>query len=120
MVLDVCSFVDKVKINEGKTKIIYQLPESSSDSSKGNNVLIKSKDRITSGDGARANEMEGKAAISTTTNCTVFDLLNLCGVKTHFVKQQSETEFIAQRCEMIPIEFVTRRIATGSFLRRHK
>jgi phosphoribosylaminoimidazole carboxylase/phosphoribosylaminoimidazole-succinocarboxamide synthase len=113
-------FAEKVKINEGKTKIIYQLPESSPDSSKGNNVLVKSKDRITAGDGARANEMEGKAAISTATNCSVFELLNFCGVKTHFVKQLSETEFIAQRCDMIPIEFVTRRIATGSFLRRNK
>ena len=114
------SYADKVKLNEGKTKIIYQLPDSSPDSANGKNVLIKSKDRISAGDGARANDMEGKAAISTATNCTVFELLNDCGVKTHFIKKYSDTEFIAQKCDMIPIEFVTRRIATGSFLRRNK
>jgi len=43
----------------------------------------------------------------------------LVGVRTHFVRRLSETEFVARHCEMIPLEFVTRRVATGSFLRRN-
>lgn len=40
------------------------------------------------------------------------------GLKTAYVKSAGEKSFIARKCEMIPIEWVTRRLATGSFLRR--
>jgi len=43
----------------------------------------------------------------------------VAGVRTHFIRRLSDTEFLARHCEMIPIEFVTRRVATGSFLRRN-
>lgn len=101
------------QLNEGKTKIIFAARD------KPGFVLIQSKDRITAGDGARAHNLEGKAQISTATTSDIFQLLNNAGVKTHFIRQQSEREFIARGCDMIPIEFVTRRIATGSFLKRN-
>ena len=46
-------------------------------------------------------------------------LYSLQGIKTHYVRQYSDTEFIAKECAMVPLEWVTRRIATGSFLKRH-
>ncbi|XP_070552677.1 multifunctional protein ADE2-like [Ptychodera flava] len=100
------------KLIEGKTKIVYELPN--------NQVLLQSKDRITAGDGARAHDMKGKAAISTATTSKIFELLNNAGIKTHFIKQHTDTAFIGINCDMIPLEFVTRRVATGSFLRRHE
>ena len=45
--------------------------------------------------------------------------LCLAGLKTHFVRQHTETSFVARKCDMIPIEWVTRRVATGSFLKRN-
>jgi phosphoribosylaminoimidazole-succinocarboxamide synthase len=62
----------------------------------------------------------GKAAISTATTCKVFELLNTVGIKTHFKKRASETAFVSVKCDMVPIEWVTRRIATGSFLTRNE
>lgn len=100
-------------INQGKTKEIFDLP------SHPGCVLIQSKDKITAGDGARAHDLAGKAAISTATTCKVFELLNTVGLKTHFVKKVSETSFVAKKCDMVPIEWVTRRVATGSFLKRN-
>lgn len=103
------------KLNEGKTKIVYALPESPN----ADHVLLRSKDRITAGDGARAHDLEGKSEISNETTCAIFELLNACGVKTHFVKKHDASSFVAANCDMIPLEVVSRRLATGSFLRRH-
>jgi len=100
-------------IIEGKTKQILDLPKLPG------TVLVQSKDKITAGDGARAHDLTGKAAISTATTCKVFELLNTVGLKTHFIKRASETAFVAKKCEMVPIEWVTRRVATGSFLKRN-
>uniref|UniRef100_A0A8C6YG94 PurE domain-containing protein n=1 Tax=Naja naja TaxID=35670 RepID=A0A8C6YG94_NAJNA len=101
------------KINEGKTKEVYELLNYPGC------VLLQSKDQITAGNAARKNIMEGKAAISNTTTSCVFQLLQDSGIKTAFVRKHSDTAFMAAHCEMIPIEWVCRRIATGSFLKRN-
>ncbi|ROL51021.1 Multifunctional protein ADE2 [Anabarilius grahami] len=101
------------KLNEGKTKQIFELVDEPG------HVLVQSKDQITAGNAVRKDQMEGKAAIANKTTSCVFKLLQDAGFKTAFVRQHSETAFVASRCEMIPIEWVCRRIATGSFLKRN-
>jgi len=98
---------------EGKTKQVYDVPTLPG------HCLLLSKDRITAGDGVKSHSLKGKAAISNKTNAKVFEILNSVGVKTAFVKLANENAFIAKKCEMIPIEWVTRRLATGSFVRRN-
>uniref|UniRef100_A0A4W3JFB5 PurE domain-containing protein n=1 Tax=Callorhinchus milii TaxID=7868 RepID=A0A4W3JFB5_CALMI len=101
------------KLNEGKTKEVYELLDSPGQ------VWIKSKDQITAGNAARKDQMVGKAALSTKTTISIFKLLQEAGIKTALEKQHGDTAFIAAHCEMIPIEWVCRRIATGSFLKRN-
>uniref|UniRef100_A0A668A2K3 PurE domain-containing protein n=1 Tax=Myripristis murdjan TaxID=586833 RepID=A0A668A2K3_9TELE len=101
------------KLNEGKTKQIFELVDQPG------LVLVQSKDQITAGNAVRKDQMEGKAAIANKTTSCVFKLLQEAGIKTAFVKQHSDTAFIAAHCEMIPIEWVCRRVATGSFLKRN-
>jgi len=98
---------------EGKTKQIYAHPTDE------HLVYIVSKDQITAGDGARRNEIAGKSRLSTLTTANVFRLLNNAGIVTHFVDMVNDTTLLVQRCVMLPIEHVQRRIATGSYLKRH-
>lgn len=98
---------------EGKTKKIYANPHDDS------LVYMVGKDQITAGDGARRNEISGKSRLSTITTANVFRLLNNAGLATHFVQQIDDTTLLVKRCTMLPIEHVQRRIATGSYLKRH-
>jgi phosphoribosylaminoimidazole-succinocarboxamide synthase len=101
------------KLAEGKTKIIYVHPHDPT------LALMRHKDSISAGDGARRNVIEGKGALSGRTTANVFALLNRHGIATHFVDSPAPTEMVVRRCEMIPLEVVMRRLATGSYLRRH-
>lgn len=101
------------KIAEGKTKIIYK------DTKANGRVIVSSKDDITAGDGVKRDILKGKSSYSNITTSNVFKLLNLCGIKTHFHKRLSDSEFSADHCEMIPVEVVTRRIAAGSYIKRN-
>lgn len=100
------------KLNEGKTKVIWGDPE-------GHEVTIESKDDITAGDGAKRDEIEGKAALATTTTVNCFRTLQAAGIPTAFVRDHDQRHFKARRVEMIPLELVARRLATGSYLKRN-
>ena len=98
---------------EGKTKRIYADPDNSE------LAYMVNKDSITAGDGARRDELVGKARWSTITTANVFHLLNEEDIDTHFVQKIDDVTMLIKRCTMLPIEQVQRRIATGSYLKRH-
>ncbi|MBO0791186.1 MAG: phosphoribosylaminoimidazolesuccinocarboxamide synthase [Ktedonobacteraceae bacterium] len=101
------------QLAEGKTKQIYAYPDNET------LAYMVNKDQITAGDGERRNELVGKSRWSTITTANVFRLLNEAGIPTHFVKQVNKETLLVKRCTMLPVEQVQRRIATGSYLKRH-
>ena len=100
-------------LTEGKTKQIYVHPDDKT------LVYMLSKDQITAGDGVRRSELVGKSRWSTITTSNVFRLLNDADIPTHFVKQIDDVTLLVRNCTMLPIEHVQRRLATGSYLKRH-
>ncbi len=101
-------------LNEGKTKKIYAVEGDSK------HAVIEYKNAITAfDDPSFTQEFSTKAKYSNITTCRVFEMLNNAGVPTAFVKQLSDTEFLAASCAMIPLEVVIRRYAVGSYLKRH-
>lgn len=99
------------KLTEGKTKIIY-------DAGNGN-VIMFSKNDITSGDGTKRDIIEGKGAVATKTTTNVFRLLNRHGIPTHLVEQVDDVRLLCILCEMIPLEVTIRGSAAGHYLKRN-
>ena len=97
---------DTMMLAEGKTKIV--------EAAGNGEVLVRSKDDITAGDGAKHDVLDGKAAASTRTTCNIFQLLERNGVRTHFVDRVDDVTFRARNVQMIPLELVARRHAAGS------
>jgi phosphoribosylaminoimidazole-succinocarboxamide synthase len=97
---------------EGKTKQIYAHATDST------LAYMVNKDKITAGDGARRNELAGKSRWSTITMANIYRLLNSQSITTHFVEQIDDVTVLIKRCQMLPVEQVMRRVATGSYLKR--
>ncbi|MBI5456336.1 hypothetical protein HY969_01215 [Candidatus Kaiserbacteria bacterium] len=101
-------------LNEGKTKKIFAAEGDDS------LAIVEYKNAITAfDDPSFTKEFATKAKYSNITTSRVFELLNAAGIPTAFVRQLSDTEFLAKNCTMIPLEVVVRRYAVGSFLKRH-
>ena len=108
------SFPKGKVLAEGKTKIVYTVE------GKPRLVILQSKDAITAFDDPDFTKQFGtKAECSTATTAAVFSLLREAGIPVAFLGQLSPKEFLALCCDMILLEVVTRRIATGSYLKRH-
>ncbi|MBN1482367.1 phosphoribosylaminoimidazolesuccinocarboxamide synthase [candidate division KSB1 bacterium] len=100
------------KVNEGKTKIIYENPEDAS------TVFMLFKDDITAGDGVKHDVIEGKAHVDWQTNRDIFEYLNRKGLPTHYVSSPEDRVSIVKKLDFkINLEVVTRRVAAGSILK---
>ena len=96
----------------GKTKRITPILD-------GKIGIVQSFDTLTAGDGAKKDELPGKGELATRTTCNVFEFLQKHGVPLAYIGRDGPDTFITRICDMIPIEVVVRKIATGSYLKRN-
>lgn len=97
------------KLAQGKTKIIWPDPDDPK------LVIVESLDQITAGDGAKKDQLAGKAILATQTTSNIFYLLKDNDIPTAFIRQLSATKFLAEKCQMLPLEVVWRRkVVPGS------
>ena len=98
---------------EGKTKRIYDVIAYP------NLCIVESKNAITANDDpSLTKEFGTKAMAANFTTSNVFEELNRVGIATAFIERISDTEFLAEKCTMIPLEVICRRDAMGSMLKR--
>ncbi len=105
-----------IEIARGKTKILYENP------GQPHQLVVAQTDQISAGDGARRHVVAGKGRLAAQTTARVFRLLNLCGLPTHYLnggEDDDDNEMVVRRCNMIPLEVVTRGVAAGSFVKRN-
>ena len=97
---------------EGKTKLIEKgdLP---------NTVKMVAKDFLTGGDAARKEEIIDIGIQKTKQASNVFKMLEHNSIETSFKKLISPNTMLCEECNMLPLEFVVRRYAWGSFLLRN-
>jgi phosphoribosylaminoimidazole-succinocarboxamide synthase len=105
-----------IEIARGKTKVLYEVPGQPAQ------LVVAQTDQISAGDGARRHVIAGKGRLAAQTTARVFRLLNLCGLPTHYLnggEDDDDNEMVVRRCNMIPLEVVTRGVAAGSFVKRN-
>ena len=82
-------------------------------------VIMKNTDATTAdNDASKTQIMVDKGKCATITTSRVFELLQQAGIPTAYVQQLSDTEVLAKKCIMIPLEVIIRRHADGSSLDR--
>ncbi len=101
----------KELLYEGKGKKIFKTDDE--------NILIAEfKDDLTAFNALKKGNEEGKGALNCKISKELFDLLEANGIKTHMIKVLSDNEMAIKKVNIIPIEVVTRNIATGSLTKR--
>ena len=97
---------------EGKTKLIQKGDQP-------HTVKMVAKDFLTGGDAARKEEINDIGIQKTKQASNVFKMLEHNNIATSFIKLISPNIILCDECEMLPLEFVVRRYAWGSYLLRN-
>ena len=97
---------------EGKTKLIKK-------GDKPFTINMIAKDFLTGGDAAKKEELTDIGVQKTIQASNVFKMLGKNNIPTSFIDLTSPNTMLHEECNMLPLEFVVRRYAFGSYLKRN-
>ena len=99
------------KIYEGKAKILYAGTERGT-------YIQYFKDDATAFNNVKKAIIDGKGVLNNRISEFLLTQLNEMGIETHLIKRVNMREQLIKAVEIIPIEFVVRNIAAGTFSKR--
>jgi Phosphoribosylaminoimidazolesuccinocarboxamide (SAICAR) synthase len=94
------------KLYEGKAKIVYETSDK-------NLVIQHFKDDATAFNNLKKAKVEGKGVINNRISEYIFTNLGQLGIKTHLVKRLNMREQLVKKAEIIPVEFIVKKLSTG-------
>lgn len=96
---------------KGKAKDIYETNQPQ-------RVIVKFRDDITAGDGEKKEIIGKKGYYNSLISAKLFLLLEDAGIRTQYLDLLEPGYMLCHQLEMIPLEVITRNLATGSLIRR--
>jgi len=131
---------NRKKVHEGKAKIVWDAwpasgaagghaaapgrpgaPGGAPDGALGDPegaYVIEFKNDATAFDGKKRGRIGGKGRCNNLISAALFELLAAEGVATHYIRTLSDTEMLARKVDIIPVEVVIRNVAAGSLAKR--
>ena len=99
------------QVYEGKAKILYEGPDRGT-------YIQYFKDDATAFNNQKKAIIDGKGVLNNRISEFLLTQLNEMGIETHLIKRVNMREQLIKAVEIIPIEFVVRNIAAGTFSKR--
>ncbi|MBW4631617.1 MAG: phosphoribosylaminoimidazolesuccinocarboxamide synthase [Iphinoe sp. HA4291-MV1] len=97
----------QTKIYEGKAKILYTTNDSKI-------LLADYKDDATAFNAQKRGSIQGKGSMNCTISSKLFQQLEACGIKTHYIDSPAPHQMRVKALKILPLEIVVRNIAAGS------
>ena len=101
----------RVKLYEGKAKILYEGPEPGT-------LVQYFKDDATAFNNQKRGTLSGKGVLNNHISEHIFQGLTRLGVPNHFIKRLTMREHLVKAVEIIPVEVIVRNIAAGTLSKR--
>jgi phosphoribosylaminoimidazole-succinocarboxamide synthase len=97
---------------EGKSKQVFEggTPDT---------CLIHFKDDATAGNGEKHDTLKGKGRLNAAISNLIYGYLEENGVKTHLLRALSDTDIVAHKVTVLPLEVIVRNVAAGSFSKKY-